>query len=89
MTYVPESLAGKPLSPLELEILGAIANGAADKTTARALFLSETTVKTMVRRILSKVGAVNRAHAVKRGYQLGYLRLDVETLVVKPSARAA
>lgn len=89
MTYVPESLAGRPLSPTERDILGAISEGASDAAMARALFMSESTVKTHVRRMSSKLGSRNRAHMVKRGYQLGYLRLDLDALARNPLARAA
>jgi DNA-binding CsgD family transcriptional regulator len=89
MTYKPSPLTGKPLSAVERDILGAMAEGATDAQSAKRLFLAEATVATYVRRICSKLEAHNRPHAVKRGYQLGYLRLDLDTLNRKPIGRAA
>ena len=86
---VRNGLLGKPLSPTERQILGAIAEGASDAQMSRRLVMAESTVKTHVRSILPKLGARNRANAVKLGYQSGYLRLDVNALARKPIGRAA
>lgn len=86
---MPKGLEGKPLSPTERQILAGIAEGASDAEMARKLLMGEATVKTHVRYALAKLGARNRANAVKRGYQVGYLRLDTDALNRKPIGRVA
>ncbi|ACZ87582.1 response regulator receiver protein [Streptosporangium roseum DSM 43021] len=51
-------------SPRELEVLRLIARGAANKEVARALLISETTVKTHLKHVFAKLGVDNRAAAV-------------------------
>jgi DNA-binding NarL/FixJ family response regulator len=48
----------------ELEVLQLVADGLGNRQIARALFVSEETVKTHVRRLLRKLKATSRAHAV-------------------------
>ncbi|SPL91203.1 two-component system response regulator [[Actinomadura] parvosata subsp. kistnae] len=48
----------------ELEVLRLIARGAANKEVARALLISETTVKTHLKHVFAKLGVDNRAAAV-------------------------
>ncbi len=49
------------LSPREREVLRLVARGYTNAEIARALIISENTVKTHLRRIMRKVGATNRA----------------------------
>jgi len=58
------------LTPREREILGMLATGATNGQIAAALFVSESTVKSHVKRILHKLPAANRAEAVYRYTQL-------------------
>ncbi len=58
-TLHPQPLAG--LSPREREILRLVAQGYTNAEIARALVISENTVKTHLRRMMRKVGAANRA----------------------------
>jgi DNA-binding CsgD family transcriptional regulator len=58
------------LTPREWEILGMLATGATNGQIAAALFVSESTVKSHVKRILHKLPAANRAEAVYRYTQL-------------------
>ncbi|MFC4007369.1 response regulator [Nonomuraea purpurea] len=51
-------------TPRELEVLRLIARGAANKEVARALLISETTVKTHLKHVFAKLGVDNRAAAV-------------------------
>lgn len=66
-------LSNRPLSPQELKVLELMADGAPDKEICRSLWLSENTVKTHVRRILRKLGARNRTHAVAIAFESGLL----------------
>ena len=84
MSYVPESLRGKPLSPSEIEILGAIAYGFTDSQIGTRLCMAEGTVRTHVRRMLVKLDARSRAHMVTAGFIQGYLRLPPQALQAQP-----
>jgi DNA-binding NarL/FixJ family response regulator len=67
--------ADKPdgLSPRELEVLRAVASGAPNREIAKALFISEATVKTHLLHLYDKLGARDRASAVAVAYQRGLL----------------
>lgn len=54
----------EPLSPREIEVLREVSSGRANKQIAARLDLSEETIKTHMRNILSKLGAQDRTHAV-------------------------
>jgi DNA-binding NarL/FixJ family response regulator len=60
------------LTPRESEVLRLIAAGQSNREIARALFVSEATVKTHVNRIFAKTGSRDRAHAVSYAYTHGY-----------------
>jgi DNA-binding NarL/FixJ family response regulator len=59
------------LTDRELEVFGAIAHGLTNPEIASSLYLSESTVKTHVGRILLKLGLRDRVHAVVLGYETG------------------
>ena len=61
------------LTPAEIRVLRLIAQGNANKEIARALALSEETVKGQVRNILSKLGAKDRTHAAMIGLKRGII----------------
>jgi len=63
------------LTPAEVRVLRLIAQGGANKEIARALSLSEETVKGQVRNILSKLGAKDRTHAAMIGLKRGIIEL--------------
>ena len=63
------------LTPAEVRVLRLIAQGDANKEIARALALSEETVKGQVRNILSKLGAKDRTHAAMIGFKRGIIEL--------------
>jgi NarL family two-component system response regulator LiaR len=57
----------------ELEILGLIAAGMSNKEIATKLFVSENTVKTHSSRLLEKLDAKRRTHAVQIGKEMGLI----------------
>ncbi|NCT91181.1 response regulator transcription factor [Cellulomonas sp. APG4] len=59
------------LTPRELEVLRAVAEGMSNAEVAERLFLSEATVKTHVGRILAKLGVRDRVQAVVLAYETG------------------
>jgi DNA-binding NarL/FixJ family response regulator len=54
------------LTRRQLEILGLVAEGLSNAEIAERLFLSESTVKWHVRKVLRALGVANRAQAVAR-----------------------
>ena len=66
-------LAKIGLSNREYEILVLMAKGDSNNDIASKLFISENTVKTHVSRILSKLNAKRRTHAVQIARDLGIL----------------
>ena len=70
--------AGPPTQPLtrrEIEVLGFLAEGLANKNIAARLGISEHTVKTHVASILTKLDAFSRAEAVAIGARQGLILL--------------
>jgi DNA-binding NarL/FixJ family response regulator len=68
--------AGEPLSAREQEVLGLVARGATNREAARALFVSEATVKTHLLHVYAKLGVNDRAAAVAEAFQRGLLPTD-------------
>jgi DNA-binding NarL/FixJ family response regulator len=64
----------RELTPREHEVLVALAGGASNAEIAVALHLGETTVKTHVSRVLTKLGARDRTQAVVLAYEWGVVR---------------
>lgn len=61
------------LTPRELEILEAIADGLSNREIAARLFVSENTVKTHSSRVFDKLGVQRRVQAVQRARTLGLI----------------
>jgi DNA-binding NarL/FixJ family response regulator len=61
------------LSPREAEVLGLVSLGLTNAETARQLHVSSETVKTHLERVFNKLGVGDRASAVRRAMELGYL----------------
>jgi DNA-binding NarL/FixJ family response regulator len=67
--------AGTRLTPRELEVLAAMADGASNKAIARRLEISFHTAKFHVAAIMAKLDADSRTEAVTRAAQLGLVML--------------
>jgi DNA-binding NarL/FixJ family response regulator len=63
------------LTPAEVRVLRLIAEGNANKEIAAQLSVSEDTVKSQVRNILSKLGAKDRTHAAMIGLKRGIIEI--------------
>ena|SRR5579871_3812121 len=64
-----------PLTPREIEVLSAMADGASNKAIARRLGISFHTAKFHVATILAKLDADSRTEAVARAAHLGLVML--------------
>ncbi|MEU6250348.1 response regulator transcription factor [Glycomyces sp. NPDC047010] len=69
----PGPAAAGPLSERELEVLALIAKGRSNREAARALFISEATVKTHLVHVYAKLEVNDRAAAVAAAYERGLL----------------
>ena len=74
-TEIAEHATDDALTPREIDVLRLIARGNANKIVAAELSLTEETVKSHVRNILSKLGANDRTHAVAIGLKRGIIQL--------------
>lgn len=63
------------LSPREREVLTGVARGLTNARVASQLYISETTVKTHLRRAFTKLGVQDRTSAVTEALQRGLIRL--------------
>ncbi len=81
---IPGEVAGRlseyfpqiALTPREVEVLGFVAKGLANKEIAGRLGAASGTIKMHIQNILEKLGASDRTHAVTIAIQRGILHLD-------------
>jgi ATP/maltotriose-dependent transcriptional regulator MalT len=66
---------GNILSERETEVLQQIATGAANKTIAATLSISESTVKTHIANIFQKLDVSQRTEAVTKAMSIGIIKL--------------
>ena len=72
-----EHAADDQLSSREIDVLRLIAAGNGNKQIADKLSIEETTVKSHIGSVLSKLGANDRTHAVTIGLQRGIIELGI------------
>jgi two-component system NarL family response regulator len=72
-TQISVDRDSRELTQRELNVLREISNGRTNNAIGNALSVSEETIKTRVKRILEKLGAEDRAHAVAIAARCGYL----------------
>jgi DNA-binding NarL/FixJ family response regulator len=65
--------ASLQLTEREQQVLDRMSRGASNPEIGRELYLSEDTVKSHARRLFRKIGARDRGHAVRIGFELGLL----------------
>ena len=68
------AIAALGLSAREVEVLGLLAEGCANKVVARRLDISPNTVKTHVARLFEKLEVASRTQAIARARALGIVR---------------
>jgi DNA-binding CsgD family transcriptional regulator len=64
ISHQAETPSGRRLTPRELDVLELVAEGYSTAEVARALWITEDTVRTHVKRTLARLEARTRAHAV-------------------------
>jgi len=72
---IAEHATDDTLTPAEINVLRLIAAGSGNKQIADQLSISEETVKSRVKSILSKLGAHDRTHAAMIGLKRGIIEL--------------
>ncbi len=70
----PSDEAAGPLTAKELEVLALLAQGHSNKQIARALYVSDATIKTHLQHIYGKLDVQSRFGALSRATELGLLR---------------
>ena len=81
-TYLQSKIAAKlalrvqeeALTDREVQILGLLAEGKSNKSIAQALFISESTVKTHLKSLFTKLDATSRAEAIAFAARRGLVR---------------
>jgi len=66
--------SGGPLTAKELEVLALLAQGHSNKQIARALYISDATIKTHLQHIYGKLAVQSRFGALSRATEMGLIR---------------
>ncbi|SFC82033.1 two component transcriptional regulator, LuxR family [Bacillus sp. OV322] len=72
----PETNNNNPLSPRELEVLQLVAKGLSNRVISETLFISEHTVKSHLKNILSKLHLENRVQLTNYAFQQGLVDIN-------------
>lgn len=64
------------LTERQTEVLELASRGYTNAHIAREMFIAQTTVWDHMKRLREALGARDRAHAVRRGFELGILTVD-------------
>jgi two-component system NarL family response regulator len=68
-------LSSEPLTGRELDVLTLLADGMSNKEIGARLFITETTVKSHLRAIFSKLDVLSRTEAVTAANRRGLIQL--------------
>lgn len=70
-----ESMSSEPLTGRELDVLALLAKGKSNKEIGSHLYITETTVKSHLRRIFSKLNVLSRTEAISTASRRGLVQL--------------
>ena len=70
-----ESMSSEPLTGRELDVLNLLADGKSNKEIGSHLFITETTVKSHLRSIFSKLNVLSRTEAITTASRRGLVQL--------------
>jgi len=70
-----ESMSSEPLTGRELDVLGLLAHGKSNKEIGSRLYITETTVKSHMRSIFSKLNVLSRTEAIATASRRGLVQL--------------
>jgi DNA-binding NarL/FixJ family response regulator len=84
---VTEPTPGSPLPSHEHQALIGASFGMTDKQIGAWMYLSHNTVKTYLGRAYKRLGATDRAHAIRLGFEAGLLAVGQEDPTERRDAR--
>jgi len=70
-----ESMSSEPLTGRELDVLNLLADGKSNKEIGSHLYITETTVKSHLRSIFSKLNVLSRTEAIRTASRRGLVQL--------------
>jgi DNA-binding NarL/FixJ family response regulator len=73
--HLTEHWSDDPLTMREVEVLRQVADGNRNRDIADKLFIAEHTVKAHIKKIMAKLGVVDRTQAVAVGVRRGIIRI--------------
>jgi len=74
-TKLAQRVSGETLSGREIEVIKLMAQGKSNKEIGSALFISEGTVKSHLKRIFRKLGVISRTEAIAKAAHRGLIQL--------------